>query len=316
MKVVIGSRGSKLALVQAGWVRDQLLAGGHEVEIRRIRTTGDRQSEGDRPVAVGTKQLFVKEIEEALLDGGVDLAVHSLKDMPAEQPVGLYVAAVPRREDPRDVLVSRDNRPLGALPAGARVGTSSLRRQIQLQRLRPDLLLLPINGNVDTRLRKLARGEYDALLLAAAGLNRLELGERITSYFDPEELCPAVGQGALAIQIRQGDELMARAVAPLDHPVSHQTVLAERAVVGRLGGGCDRPIAAHAWIGANSSTTGATEAAAPEMALLTVRGVVMSTDGRALLQASCFGPLSEATYLGQRLAQDLLSQGAAEILGI
>ncbi len=315
MKIVIGSRGSKLALVQAEWVRDQLITVGHEVEIRRIRTTGDRQSEGHLPVQAGTKQLFVKEIEEALLDGGVDLAVHSLKDMPAEQPVGLRVAAVPRREDPRDVLVSSGNRLLEALPMGARVGTSSLRRQIQLLRLRPDLMVLPINGNVDTRLRKLARGEYDALLLAAAGLNRLELSERITSYFAPEEMCPAVGQGALAIQIRESDELMARALAPLDHAESRQAVLAERAVIERLGGGCDRPIAAHAWVDTKPATGVAGEAGLEEP-LLAVRGVVMSTDARVLLEACCRGPMPAATALGQKIAEDLLGQGAAEILGI
>src|SRR5664279_1149414 len=191
--LVIASRGSQLALWQARWLEAQLLAAGHECRIEIIRTTGDKIV--DVPLAqVGVKGLFTKEIEEALLEGRADLAVHSLKDLPTELPEGLVLAAVPAREDPRDAVVGRR---LADLPAGARVGTSSLRRAAQLRKLRPDLMLESVRGNLDTRLRKLDEGQYDAILLAAAGLKRLGWGARISELLDPETMCPAVGQGAL-----------------------------------------------------------------------------------------------------------------------
>src|SRR5947199_1878625 len=217
--LVIASRGSQLALWQARWVQTQLAALGHESRIEIIKTTGDKIT--DVPLAkVGTKGLFTKEIEEALLDGRADLAVHSLKDLPTELPAGLVLAAVPEREDPRDALVGKR---LADLPAGAKVGTSSLRRAAQLRRLRPDLVVESVRGNLDTRLRKLDEGQYDAIMLAAAGLKRLGWGDRIAEILSPSIMCPAVGQGALAIETCAGFDLP----PVLDHAATHTAVLAE-----------------------------------------------------------------------------------------
>jgi hydroxymethylbilane synthase len=205
MRIIIGSRGSQLALWQANWVKDRLVSGGCEVEIRIIKTAGDKLQ--DVPLAQsGLKGLFIKEIEEALAEGTIDLAVHSLKDLPTDQPPGLVLASVPEREDVRDVLISKDGARFAALPPKARVGTSSLRRQSQLRKLRNDLEFLSLRGNLDTRLKKLDRGDCDAIVLAAAGVHRLGFRARITEYFSPAELCPAVGQGALALETRDGDD--------------------------------------------------------------------------------------------------------------
>jgi hydroxymethylbilane synthase len=312
MNIIIGSRGSQLALWQADWVKDQLSAAGHEIAIEIIRTTGDKlQSyppEQPLPASLarsvaeaGTKGLFIKEIEEALMAGKVDLAVHSLKDLPTILPPGLILAAVPRREDARDVLISADGRPFEELAAGARVGTSSPRRQTQLRRLRPDLELVPMRGNLDTRLRKLERGDCDALVLAAAGVHRLGLRERISSYFSYDEICPAVGQGALAIEIRQGQAELERVLTLLDDPTTHLAVRAERAMLLHLGGGCQVPIAGHANF---------------EDALLHLRGLVASLDGSRLLRATAAGPVNEPETLGVAVAEDLLNRGAREILMI
>jgi len=298
MKITIGSRGSKLALWQAEWVKAQLTAAGHQVAIEIIKTSGDKVANVPRAQS-GTKGLFVKEIEEALRAGRVDLAVHSMKDLPVDQPERLYVAAVPERADPRDVLISRDAKPLADLPAGARVGTGSLRRQTQLNALRRDLKIVPLRGNVDTRLRKLDRGDCDALALAAAGVERLGRAARVTQYFSIEEVCPAVGQGALAIEIRQGDEVTKRAVTALDHPLSHQAVRAERAVLRRLGGGCAVPIAAHA------------TSLGPHLRLL---GVVASIDGMRVIRATATGSASDPERLGAVVTDELRKQGAEEIL--
>jgi hydroxymethylbilane synthase len=298
MKLIIGSRGSQLALWQANWVREQLATAGFEVEIRVIKTTGDKL-EHVPLYQSGTKGLFIKEIEEALAAGEVDLAVHSMKDLPVEQPAGLAVAAVPEREDARDALIARDGKEFARLRPGARVGTSSVRRQAQLRKLRPDLELLPMRGNLDTRLRKLERGDCDALVLAAAGVNRLGLRERVTDYFAPAQMCPAVGQGALALEIRQSDEQLARALRPLDHMPSHQAVLAERALLRHLGGGCQVPIAAHA---------------APEHERLNLLAVVASLDASTLIHATASGPIADPEALGVRVAHDLLEQGARAIL--
>src|SRR3954468_8871166 len=236
--LVIASRGSQLALWQAHWVKGQLAALGHESRIEIIKTTGDKIT--DVPLAkVGTKGLFTKEIEEALLDGRADLAVHSLKDLPTELPEGLVLAAVPPREDPRDAMVGKR---LADLPAGAKVGTSSLRRAAQLRKLRPDLVIESIRGNLDTRLRKLDEGQYDAILLAAAGMKRLGWEARIAEILSPEMMCPAVGQGALAIETRIGFALP----PVLNHAATHTAVRAERGLLGALGGGCQVPIGAHA----------------------------------------------------------------------
>jgi hydroxymethylbilane synthase len=298
MKIIIGSRGSQLALWQSNWVKDRLAHAGLEVEIKVIKTTGDKLQ--NVPLAQsGTKGLFIKEIEEELADGTVDVAVHSMKDLPTEQPAGLVIAAVPEREDARDVLISRDGRDFGHLPAGARVGTSSVRRQAQLRRLRGDLSLVPLRGNLDTRLKKLDRGDCDALVLAAAGVHRLGFQARITEYFSPDAMCPAVGQGALAIEIRQGDERTERAVRPLDHVPTHQAVRAERALLRYLGGGCQVPIAAHA------VATGGQ---------LNLVGLVASLDGSLVKRAAAAGTIEDPEGLGVTVATHLLQQGARAIL--
>jgi hydroxymethylbilane synthase len=308
MRLILGTRGSKLAQWQAHWVRDELAAAGHEIKVCIIKTTGDKLQTlaPDQPLPAsiagtvaeaGTKGLFIKEIEEALLAGEVDVAVHSLKDLPTEQPAGLVLGAVPQREDARDVLIARDGQPLVMLPQGARVATSSLRRQTQLRALRPDLTYVAIRGNLDTRLRKLARGDCEALVVAAAGVTRLGLGERITAYFSFDQMCPAVGQGALGIEIRAHDPGARAAVEPLDHPATHQAVRAERALLRRLGGGCQVPIAAYAGWGD---------------AQLWLHGLVASLDGTQVIRARGEGSAAEA--LGVAVAEDLLRQGAREIL--
>src|SRR4051812_48787319 len=235
--LVIASRGSQLALWQARWVEGQIKAAGHDCRIEIVRTTGDKIT--DVPLAkVGTKGLFTKEIEEALLDGRAQLAVHSLKDLPTELPEGLVLAGVPEREDPRDAVIGKT---LAELPLGARVGTSSLRRSAQLRRLRPDLIVESIRGNLDTRLRKLDEGQYDAILLAAAGLKRLGWGDRIAEILPVDVMCSAVGQGALAIETREHGAGW-DACRALNDAATHAAVLAERGVLGALGGGCQVPI--------------------------------------------------------------------------
>jgi hydroxymethylbilane synthase len=309
MKLIIGTRGSPLALSQANWIRDRLVIGRHHIEIRIIETAGDQSAEASGPPAFGLKGVFVKEIEEALLNRTIDVAVHSLKDVPLEQPSGLTLAAIARREDPSDVLVCRDGvlhdgaGAFEALPAGARVGTSSLRRQAQLRHLRPELEYVPVRGNVDTRLRKLDAGEYDALVLAAAGLLRLGLEARVSGVFTPEQLCPAPGQGALAIETRAdttAEESTERAVAAsLDDRVSRHAVRAERAVVWCLGGDCSTPIGAYA------------ESVGDRLAMV---AVVASPDGRRVIRARGSESLTRPEQLGNRVADELLRQGAREIL--
>jgi len=310
MNIVIGSRGSQLALWQANWVKDQLTAGGHVAAIKIIRTSGDKlqnyppsqplpASMAQIVAEAGTKGLFIKEIEEALLAGTVDLAVHSLKDLPTILPSGLVLGAVPPREDARDVFISADGKPFERLPAGARVGTSSPRRQAQLKRLRPDLEMVALRGNLTTRLRKLEEGDCAALVLAAAGLHRLGLRERITGYFAFDQVCPAVGQGALAIEIREDHPELARVVVPMDDSITHLSVRAERALLRRLGGGCQVPIAAHANL---------------EEAQLHVRGVVASPDGRRLILAAAAGSQNDPETLGESVGSQLLAEGAREIL--
>jgi len=320
MKIVVGSRGSKLALWQAGWVQDQLAAQGHEVEIKVIKTTGDKLP-NESLTQSGTKGLFIKEIEEALAAKEIDLAVHSLKDLPTEQPPGLGVAAVPSRADARDVLISSGAKPLCALPSGSRVGTGSLRRQSQLRALRHDLEAVPVRGNVDTRLRKLERGEYDALVLAAAGLDRLGLGGRVTQYFSVSEMCPAVGQGALAIETRTGDERIEQAVMPLDDPATRAAVRAERALLRCLGGGCQAPIAAHASRAGSHACPERSERGAVFVPWdlradekLELLGVVAALDGSRIVRATAAAPADDPEGLGAMVAQELLKQGAREIL--
>jgi len=298
MRIVIGSRGSTLALWQTEWVRRRLQAAGHEIHIRIIKTTGDRLA--DAPLTQpGSKGLFIKEIEEALLDRKIDLAVHSLKDLPTELPEGLSIAAIPEREDARDAFVARDGMPWESLPAGAHVGTSSLRRQAQLLALRPDIEIVALRGNIDTRLRKLDRGDCEGLVLASAGLRRLGFELRATKFFSPEEMCPAVGQGAMAIEIRGADAKTLEAVASLDHPPTRDATRAERAALRELGGGCQLPIAAHAW---------------READCLRIIAVVASPDGSRVFRAAAAGAKELPEILGKHIVEDLLKQGAGSAL--
>ena len=244
MNLRIGSRGSQLALWQANHIAALLRAQGYMVEIEIIKTTGDRLQE----VAfaeVGSKGMFTKEIEEALADGRIDLAVHSLKDLPTELPEPFALAATPKRVDPRDAFVSVRHASLASLPQGARVGTSSQRRRAQLKALRPDIEAIEFRGNVDTRLRKLAEGQVDAILLAAAGLDRLEKTEWLRERLDPKDFCPAAGQGALGIETRKDDGAVIAAVSFLDHADTRFAVTVERAALAALGGGCQVPIGIH-----------------------------------------------------------------------
>jgi hydroxymethylbilane synthase len=271
---------------------------GLAVRLETIKTTGDKIL--DVPLSqVGGKALFVKEIEEALLAGRVDLAVHSMKDVPTDLPPGLAIAAVTEREDPCDVLISRTGARLMDLPAGARIGTSSLRRKAQLLRLRPDLAVLGLRGNLDTRIRKLETEGLDAIVVAAAGVKRLGLTHRITELLSPDLLLPAIGQGALGIEIRQGDGTATAMVAGLDHPETHAAVLAERGFLRRLEGGCQVPIAAYARVMGDR---------------IALRGLVAGLDGETLIRGERSGPLTDPEGLGTQVAEDLLARGAAEIL--
>jgi hydroxymethylbilane synthase len=284
--ITIGSRGSALALWQAHWTKSRLEALGHAVTIEIISTLGDRIQNTTLAAAGGTKALFVKEIEEALLAGRVDVAVHSLKDMPAEIPEGLVIGAIPEREDPRDVLIGRAD-------PGALVGTSSLRRSAQLRAKFPGIRIEPLRGNLDTRVRRLDEGKWDGIVVAAAGLHRLGMAARITRYLEVAEMCPAIGQGALAIQVRAGDD----AVDTLEHAPTRTAVTAERVVMRVLGGGCRLPVAAHARL-VNGQ--------------LMMVALVASPDGLRIVEASGIGGTPEE--LGQRVAAELLAQGAARII--
>lgn len=298
--LVIATRGSKLALAQARWVAGRLAAlrPGLEVELKVIKTKGDKIT--DVPLAaVGGKGLFVKEIEEALLAGRAQLAVHSMKDVPAELPPGLVIAGVSPREDVRDVLVSRRWGSLEELPPGARVGTSSLRRRAQLLARRPDLEVVPLRGNVETRLRKLDEQGLDAVILAAAGLARLGLEQVATQYLPVETLLPAVGQGALGLECREDDAATRELVAALADPAAAAAVEAERAFLGRLEGGCQVPIAAHAVL---------------EGDRLWLRGLVADLEGRRLVRAQGRAPRAEAAALGRQVAEEVLESGGREIL--
>jgi hydroxymethylbilane synthase len=296
----IGTRGSQLALWQAKWVRKAIEQQWPETatELVIIKTTGDRIT--DVPLAkVGGKGLFVKEIEEALMDGRIDVAVHSMKDMPAELPHGLCISAVPEREIPLDALITHENVPLDRLPRGARVGTSSLRRSSQLLNQRPDLTIEPLRGNLDTRLKKLTSGTLDAIVLAAAGLKRLGLDHLITTVLTPETMLPAVGQGALCIESRTNDGSTSQFLTGLDHAATHLAVMAERAFLHRLEGGCQVPIAAFATI---------------ENEQLELTGLVAELDGSRLIKAAVSGPCDRAASLGNKLAEILLARGADAIL--
>jgi hydroxymethylbilane synthase len=305
---VVGSRQSALALTQTQQVIDDLkaLARIHELEydfeVRKIVTKGDRILDVTLS-KVGGKGLFVKEIEQAMFDREIDLAVHSMKDMPAELPEGLMIGCIPKREDPRDALISRMGIKLADLPERSVVGTSSLRRSSQLQHLRPDFFVESLRGNIDSRLKKLEDGAYDAILLAAAGLHRMGWEGRITEYISEEVSVPAVGQGALAIENRADDEELKQFLQLYNDERTAMAVTAERSFLHTLNGGCQVPIGAHARLVENGSGTGA---------VISLTGMVGSADGAVLLKETMEG--SDAAELGKRLGDKLLSMGAARIL--
>jgi hydroxymethylbilane synthase len=292
----IGSRGSQLALWQANHIAGLLRERGHEIEIEIIKTTGDKIT--DVALAkVGTKGMFTKEIEEALAAGRVDLAVHSLKDLPTEIPLDFEIAAITMRENPRDVFVSKKYARIDDLPNGAKVGTSSLRRQAQLRAVRPDLDIFPLRGNVDTRLRKLESGEYDAIILAAAGVTRLGLTTLVKQVIPAEIMCPAAGQGALGIEIRHGDADTRQHLQFLDNSEARQTTTCERALLNRLGGGCQVPIGAFAEV---------------RNGQLHLEGVVARPDGSQVLRESRNG--RDPQKLGDEVGEILLRRGGDAIL--
>jgi hydroxymethylbilane synthase len=316
--VRIGSRGSQLALWQANHISALLRARGHEVEITIIHTTGDKIT--DVALAkVGTKGMFTKEIEEALAAGHVDLAVHSLKDLPTELPPGFEIAGITKREDPRDAFCSRHYASFQELPQRARVGTSSLRRQAQLKAIRPDLDIHPLRGNVDTRLRKLEQGEYAAIILAAAGLKRLGKTEFVRQIIPAEIMCPAAGQGALAIEIRQGDAATLHHLEFLNDPAARAATTCERALLNRLGGGCQVPIGAFAELRSReghdfSRVNNAPQergALAPSFPLH-LESIVADPDGSTVLRDSRDG--DDPIQLGNDAGAALLARGGAEIL--
>ena len=298
--LTIGTRGSQLALWQAEWVQRQLkqIAPHLSVVLQRIQTSGDKIQ--DVPLAkVGGKGLFVKEIEEALLRKDIDLAVHSMKDLPSVLPSGLHIICVPEREDPRDALIARDEKNLDALPLRARVGTSSLRRQSQLLHARSDLRIEMLRGNVDTRLRKLRENHFDAIVLAASGLKRLGWDGHITECLPVDVSLPAIGQGALGIEGREDDGFVRNLVSKLEHQPTRVRVMAERALLKRLEGGCQVPIAGHAVLQGEN---------------LTLDGLVVSLDGKRYVRYSLSGLMSEAESIGTKVAEGLLDRGAQPIL--
>lgn len=299
-RIIIGTRGSSLSLCQTRMVQARLEERhpDRQFAIKTIKAAADRNPEVPL-VALGGEGVFVKELEAALLAGEVDLAVHSMKDLPLQIPGQLVVAAVTEREDAHDALISRSGQPLEDLPAGSRIGTSSLRRRSQLLHQRRDVELLDIRGNVDTRLRKLAEGRYDAVVLAAAGLIRLGLEERITQYLPMEWMLPEPGQGALGIEARADDGEVLEMLRGLDDEASRRSVEAERAFLGALGGGCHVPIAAYAQVSGGT---------------MTLDGAVCAPDGSRRLRDRLAGPADAPERLGSELAQRLSARGAKEIL--
>jgi len=298
--VKIGTRGSKLALWQANWIKAALNEKfpQQDIELAIIKTKGDKIL--DVPLAkVGGKGLFVKEIEEALLNFQIDIAVHSMKDMPAEIPQGLCIGAVPEREVPADVLISKNHQPFSDLGSGSVIGTSSLRRSAQLRHARPDIKIRPLRGNLDTRLKKMETENLDAIVLAAAGVKRLNLEHRITEYLDSEVMLPAVGQGALCIETRKDDPRIDSLVKALNHAATRAIVLGERAFLNRLGGSCQVPIAGHGIINQNTYT---------------IVGLVADIDGSQVIKQSLSGPADKTETVGTALAEKLLSMGADNIL--
>ena len=300
--LVLGTRGSPLALCQAQLVQAKLEARVSDCSWRREIITARADTHPELPLtALGSEGVFVKELETALLERRIDLAVHSMKDLPLDLAPRLCIAAVLERDEPRDALVARSGQSLGTLPAGTRVGTSSLRRRSQLLRRRPDLVMLEIRGNVDTRLRKLDEGRYDAIVVAACGLMRLDLAQRITVYVDMADMLPEPGQGALAVEARADDAETLNAVRVLDHAESRACVDAERSFLRALEGGCRVPIAAYASV---------------RQGIITLQGAVIATDGTSALRAQLDGPARNPVALGTHLAEQLTAQGARALLKI
>lgn len=299
-KVIIGTRGSTLALWQANWVKSELEKKYPEIEVslEKIKTTGDKIL--DVPLSkVGGKGLFVKEIEEALLEKRVHLAVHSMKDVPTFFPEGLHLRCITKREDPRDAVFSLSGVKLLDLPKGAKIGTSSLRRQSQILHLRPDFQIFPLRGNLDSRLRKLDEGQFDAIILAGAGVNRLGWSDKITELLPVEVSLPAIGQGALGIETPTGDEYINGLVAFFDDPATSYCVRGERALLKRLEGGCQVPIAAYGELKGDT---------------LKISGLVASPDGKVFVRDVITGPRERAEAMGVELAERLLKAGAYDIL--
>ena len=299
-RLTVGTRGSKLALAQTNWVIRKIKEKYPEleVELRIIKTKGDKIT--DVPLAkVGGKGLFVKEIEEALLRGEVDLAVHSMKDVPTELPAGLEIALIPQRESPYDVVISKENKRLEDLPSNAKVGTSSLRRGAQLRAHRPDLRIENLRGNLDTRLRKLSEGLYDAIIVAEAGLLRLGLKETVRERLSLEVMLPAIGQGALAIEMREADTELKERLSFLHDEATAVCVAAERSFLATLGGGCQVPLAAHAQLVDSK---------------LVLQALIADPLGKKVLRGEREGSPREARSMGRSLAEDLLAQGGREIL--
>jgi len=298
--LVLGTRGSKLALCQSEWFQSKVQEVAPEIRVtlRKIQTSGDKIV--DVPLAkIGGKGLFVKEIEDALLTGEIDFAVHSMKDVPAQLPDGLEILCVPPREDARDALISREGHSFSNLPLGATVGTASLRRQAQLLHARQDLKIAMLRGNLDTRLRKLKEGQFDAIVLAAAGLHRLAWTQNITEYLPPILSLPAIGQGALGIEGRTNDQFVRSILLRLNDETTHTTVTAERAFLHRLEGGCQVPIAAYATLSGEQ---------------LVLDGLVASVDGKTIIRDQIEGVRQQAHALGVRLAERLLTRGGDKIL--
>jgi hydroxymethylbilane synthase len=298
--IKIGTRGSPLALRQSAWVKETLSEyyPRLEIELVSIKTSGDKIQEVPL-AAMGGKGLFVKEIEEALLEKRIDLAVHSLKDMPGELPKGLKIGAVPLREDPRDVLISQDQCLLKDIPVRKKIGTGSLRRKVQVLGLRPDLQIVPIRGNLETRLKKMESEDLAGIILAAAGTHRMGFKDRISQYLDVDIFLPAVGQGALALEICEADSRLQELVKPLHHEATALCTQAERAFLNRLQGGCQIPIAGHARIQGER---------------IILKGMIAGLDDGKVLKDQLEGPLSDPVGLGIRMAEKLLKAGGQKIL--
>lgn len=299
-KIIVGSRRSKLAMTQTNWVIDQLkkIGAPFTFELKEIVTKGDEILNVTLS-KVGGKGLFVKEIEQAMLNKEIDIAVHSMKDMPAVLPDGLVIGTIPEREDPRDVLISKENRSLRDLPAGAIVGTSSLRRKAQILNIRPDLEIKWIRGNIDTRLKKLETEEYDAIILAAAGLSRMGWkAEVVSEYLEPSDCIPAVGQGALAIECRKDDEEILQWLAKLNCPKTNRAVQAERAFLNKIGGSCQVPVGGYAVINAEDDVV--------------LNAFVASGNGKTIFKETVVG--KDAVTVGEKAGERLMERGAGKLI--